>query len=177
MPRAKRHLVRRTLAEYEEQIRQAATEGGLTARDVTGLVTACEQALASDVPFARVGAAVMCHGTVISAGHNSLKTDPTQRRWNRYRDFVYESASDPANMDSMHAEMAALKVIPWPVARRLKWSQVRVYVFRIAPGLRLGQGMARPCPACWKALEHRGVRHVAYSTDEGFAKEVIPGDG
>lgn len=160
-------------AEYEESIRRLARCDGFTARDVTGLLAALDEALLSEVPFARVGCAVMCQGEVVSVGRNALKTDPVQRRWNRYRAFEYLTPSDPSNMDSIHAEIAALKAIPYPVDRRLKWGQARIYVFRVAPGLPLGQGMSRPCPACWHAIADKGARQVVYSTGDGFAKEQL----
>lgn len=163
---------RLTLDEHLGVIRSAE---GLTSRDVAGLAAACAEAMSSDVPVARVGCAVMVGSVVVATAHNSLKTDPAQKRWNRYRALVTPTESDPANMDSIHAEVAALKSIPWPVARQLRWPQARVYVFRVAPGLPLGQGMARPCRACWQALRHAGVRHLVYSTDDGFAKEDIAG--
>lgn len=164
---------RRTIAEYESEIKETARHDGLTSRDVTGFVAACEEALRSDVPFAKVGAVIMCQGVIVGTGHNSLRTDPVQRRWNRYRTFAYLTPSDPSNMDSIHAEIAAIKSLSYEVNRQLKWGQARVYVFRVAPGLPLGHGMARPCPACWKALEDKGVRQVAYTTDKGFAKEFV----
>lgn len=164
---------RMTLPEYEEGIRRVARRDGLTSRDVMGLMAACEEAIKSDVPFAKVGCAIMCQGVVVSVGHNSLKTDPTQRRWNRFRDFEHVTPSDPANMDSLHAEVAAIKGVPYPVARQTKWGQAKAYVFRVAPGLPLGHGIARPCQACWRALGDRGIRQVMYTTDRGFAKEPV----
>lgn len=171
--RRRQRIRRMTLDEYEMEIRELARRDGLTTRDVTGLVAACEEALQSDVPFAKVGAVIMCQGVIVGAGRNSLKTDPLQRHWNRYRTFDYLTPSDPSNMDSIHAEIAAIKSLPYTVDRQLKWGQARVYVFRVAPGLPLGHGMARPCPACWKAVEDKGVRQVVYTTDKGFAKEFV----
>lgn len=171
--RSARQPRRMTLDEYADSIARLTEGDGFTARDRTGLMAAVTAAMASDVPFAKVGCAVMCQGTVVSVGHNSMKTDPIQHRWNRYREFVYLTPSDPSNMNSIHAEIDALKGIPWPVDRQMRWNQARIYVFRIAPGLPLGQGMARPCPACWKAIEDKGARQVIYSTPKGFAKERI----
>lgn len=164
-----------TIDEYAEAISALSARDGFTARDRAGLLAACQEALRSDVRIARVGCAVMCHGTVVSVGRNAMRTDPTQRRWNRFRTFEYLTDSDPANMDSIHAEIAAIKAIPWPVDKQMKWGQARVYVFRVAPGLPLGQGMARPCPACWNALLEKGVRQVVYTTGKGFAKEHVAG--
>lgn len=166
-------IIRMTRPEYERSIRELTDGPGFTARDVAALEAACAEAMRSTVPFAKVGAVIMCQGVVVGTGHNSLKTDPLQHRWNRYRTFECLTGSDPVNMDSIHAEVAALKSLPYEVDRNLKWRQARMYIFRIAPGLPLGQGMARPCPACWNAIVDKGIRQVVYSTDKGFAKEQV----
>ena len=173
MGKGRRQVRVMSRAEYEESIRRLARCDGFTTRDVTGLLAALDEALLSEVPFAKVGCSVMCQGAVVSVGRNSLKTDPLQRKWNKYRTFDYLTPSDPSNMDSIHAEIAALKAIPYPVDRQLKWRHARIYVFRLAPGLPLGQGMSRPCPACWNAIADKGARQVVYSTREGFAKEQL----
>ena len=33
--------------------------------------------------------------------------------------------------------------------------------------------MARPCPACMQAIKDMGIKHIAYTTDDGSANELI----
>lgn len=142
-------------------------------RDVAGFLAAYAEAAKSDMPIAKVGAVVTWQGRIIGRGHNLLRTDPEMHRWNRFRELAFDGNSVPRNMDAIHAEVRAIKSVPYVVARRIRWSQARVYVYRIAPGLPLGQGMARPCPACMRALCSLGVRRIAYSDETGLRKERL----
>ena len=99
----------------------------------------------------KLGCVMVYKGHVIATGHNS----------------------DKPIRHSKHAEIAALSSIPYPLDQQIDYSRVRVYVFRIAPGLRLGQGISRPCAACTAALRDKGIRDIYYTTDDGFAHERL----
>lgn len=108
---------------------------------------------------------------IIAMSSNSSKTHSMQKQYNRkYRKF---KKSDKPIMDSGHAEILALADILYPLAQSIDWRQVRVYVYRISPGRRLGMGLARPCAACMAALRDKGVRHILYSTNDGYSHEEI----
>ena len=48
---------------------------------------------------------------------------------------------------------------------------VSVYVYRICKSR--DHGLARPCSACYAAIRDAGITRVAYTTDYGYAWEVI----
>lgn len=66
-----------------------------------------------------------------------------------------------ANKKNKHAEVRALKKAGDVVGARA-WSM------RLTKGGRLG--MAKPCPACEKALREAGVKSVVYTTELGTVK-------
>lgn len=141
---------------------------GMSRHDADAFYAAYSQAQTSTFDICRVGCVIMIGNTVVGRGCNTEKSDPYQKAYNvRYRTFEKGNYSDKEH--SLHAEMAALKSITYPVARQLNWKRAKAYVFRIAPGLPLGQGLSAPCDACARALADVGVRKVLFSTEVGFA--------
>lgn len=105
------------------------------------------------------------------ASNSGIKTHPMQKKYNRkYRHF--EKSKKPV-LDYGHAEILALADIPYPIEQNIDWRDVRVYVYRFRRDERLSQALARPCPACMAALRDKGVKHIYYSTDDGFAYEEL----
>lgn len=118
-----------------------------------------------------LGCVIVYKHHIISQASNSNKTHPQQREYNmKYRTF--RKGKKPI-IDSIHAEMKALSEISYPIAQQIDWSKVKVYVYRNCPGKKLGFGMARPCEACIAALRDKGIKHIYYTTDAGFAYEEI----
>lgn len=118
-----------------------------------------------------LGCIMTYKGHILAEGANSNKTHPTQKKYNKkYRHF---NKSPKMISDSLHAEIAALSNVPYPVKQNINWKEVHVYIYRICPGKHLGQGMARPCAACMAALKDIGIKHIYYTTDNGFAYERI----
>lgn len=149
-----------------------ARMNGMTGKDILALTAAAKVAEKSDYQQ-RVGAVIVCHGEIVGMGHNENKTDPQQKAYNRrcradFRVFEYHP-----HLDGIHAELAAIKSVPWNVAHDIRWNKACIYVVRLAPGLHNGYGMARPCPACMYAIREIGIRHVVYTTNDGIAKETI----
>lgn len=108
---------------------------------------------------------------ILSMASNSNKTHPLQKKYNRkYCNF--QKTNKPI-LDKGHAEMLALVDIPYPLQESIDWKQVRVYVYRICSGKRLGMGLAKPCAACMAALRDKGIKHLYYSSDDGFVMEEI----
>lgn len=113
----------------------------------------------------RVGAVVVQGKKVLSARHNSERSHPLQAKYDKLRDF--NPGSNPKH--SVHAEINCLA--PLIGDPDIDWARAEVYVYR----LRRDQsyGMARPCPACMQLLKDCGIRHLFYTTDDGFAYERI----
>ena len=140
-------------------------------RDYRFFEFARQEALKSKFDHFHLGCIIVYKGRVIGRGHNSDKTDPLQKHYNRERKFN-KNGKQPIK-HSIHAEIAALKSVPYPIQENIDWSKVKVYIYRICKGKKLGQGLARSCPSCMKALRDRGIQNLYYSTDDGFAAERI----
>lgn len=123
-------------------------------------------------PRFHVGCVLVYNGYVLGSGFNSEKSDPIQKRYNRYRHFNNSDTTQPVN-HAVHAELAAIKSVPYPVAQETDWSKVKVFTYRICVGHASGVGFSRPCPACMNCIKDRGIRQVYYTTDMGFAGERI----
>lgn len=125
----------------------------------------------SDFPRFHIGCVLVYQGRVLSMAHNTEKSDPIQKKYNRYRHFNHTTKGCVNH--SGHAEMMALKKVPYPIAQQVDWKKVKCYTYRISPGLYYGFGMSRPCIACMTAMRERGIRDFYYTTDMGFARERI----
>lgn len=159
-----------------DRIVKLARACGLARHDADAFYAAYELAMSSEYEDCRVGCVITVGNQIIGRGCNSTKSDPTQKAYNlRHREFTVGPYSNREH--SRHAEMAALKSISYPVAKSLNWNKTKAYVFRVAPGLPLGQGMSAPCCACAHALADAGVRKVFFSTEYGFATGVLTSSG
>ena len=142
----------------------------ITKSDYKFFEMARKEAEKSDFDGFKLGCILSYKKHVIGKGHNSNKTSPKQKKYNRYRQF---KKGPKAIKHSLHAEIDSLNSVPYPLAQSVDWSKVDVYIYRISPGKTLGIGMARSCPACRAALQDKGVRHLYYTTDSGFAYEEM----
>lgn len=140
-------------------------------RDYRFFEMARQEALHSQFDRFHLGCVITYKGRVIGRGSNSDKTDPLQKRYNKERKFN-KSGTQPIK-HSVHAEIAALKSIPYPIQESIDWSKVKVYIYRIAVGKKLHMGLARPCAGCMKALRDKGIQKIYYTTSDGFACERI----
>lgn len=140
-------------------------------RDYRFFEFARRQAEQSDFEHIHIGAVAVYKGHIIGQGCNSSKSDPKQKRANQHRQFNY-GGKKPIH-HAIHAEVAAIKSIPYPMAQSIDWSKVNIYVYRICPGKDFGMGMARPCPGCMSELRRKGIENIYYTTDCGYAYERI----
>lgn len=116
----------------------------------------------------KVGCVIAYKNRIIGRGHNSNKTHPMQQLYNeRYREF--NNVDGVAIKHSVHAEISALCSVSYCIGKDIDWGKVKVYVFRICPGKRLGYGCAKPCPACTAMLKDHNIKHVYYSDDNGLS--------
>lgn len=139
--------------------------------DLRWFNAARDEADQSNFPRFHVGCVLVYQGHILSSAHNTEKSDPIQKKYNRYRRFNYSTKG--CINHSGHAEMLALKKVTYPIAQQVDWKKVKCYTYRICPGLDYGFGMARPCAACMTAMRERGIRDFYYTTDMGYAHERI----
>ena len=110
----------------------------------------------------RLGAVVYNKHRIISAGCNSqTDTDPIQAALDHER----YGCCCPGKL---HAESAAL--IPL-IKRKIDISGADLYIYRSKRDGTLG--MARPCQSCMKLIKQCGIKRIFYTTDDGYAEEVI----
>lgn len=144
---------------------------GLRSSDHKFFEEARRVALRADYPSFKIGCVIVYKGRIVGAGFNSRKTCPQQKYYNRrYRSF--KKGAKPI-VDSLHAEIAALRSIPHGVEKSIDWRKVKVYIYRVSVGKPNGHGLARCCPGCMNALKDKGVRHILYTTDDGLCCEEI----
>lgn len=154
------------------QIEKIAHMNGFNTRDASALAAAYGVATMSDYTAHQMGAVILYKGTIVGSGCNSNKTDPVQKKYDdRYR--VFRGKEYHPHKHGIHAEMSAIKSVPYTVYKSMNWKKATLYIYRISDGLSLGQGLAKPCDACLHAIMNAGIKTVVYSTDRGFAKEYL----
>ena len=86
-----------------------------------------------------------------------------QKKYNKFR------ASDTNDfVPKVHAEISALSKLQ---KASFNPKRMKLFVYRIK---RDGSyGMARPCASCMQAIKDFGIRKIYYTTDDGFAKEIL----
>lgn len=128
---------------------------------------AVREAKLSDFKHHHVGCVVVYKKHIISSGHNSDKTHPSQKHYNQFRSF--NTVEGGYVKHSVHAEIDALSTIPYCIGKQIDqnddWDKVKIYVVRpTKSGLRC----AKPCDGCMAMIRDYGIRHVYYSDDEGL---------
>ena len=136
----------------------------MTKKALAAFSLAREVAAGSDFRNIHYGCLITYKGMPVASGHNSEKTHPMQHRYNRFR----ENNGDPQFKAKLHAEIAALTKIR---NMDLNPKKLSIYVYRIRRDRQFS--MARPCPTCMQALKDAGIRHIYYTTDQGYAEEWI----
>jgi len=125
-----------------------------------------DEAFKSNFHTFKVGCVIVYKNHIIGRGHNQLKTDPYQKRYNtQYRKWTNDRSFSYTCGHTIHAEIDALTSIPYPVALQVDWKKAKVYVFRVSLSQQDGYtGLALPCEACAAALSDSGIRDVYYTT-------------
>lgn len=121
--------------------------------------------IADKSPFKKqhVGCVAVYKGYIVSQGVNSYKSHPEQKRYDRYRSF-----RDHARVDhALHAEIDCLTRLD----EKFDMSKIKLFIYR--PRKDIVCGNARPCPACLNKIKDLGIKKIFYTTDSGYAEEVL----
>lgn len=111
---------------------------------------------------ARVAAAVVHRGKIISYGFNQPRTHSLQQVFQKNPEAIY-----------LHAEIDAIKnAIRVSDYDTLKKSTVYVARSKNVDGDDV-YGNAKPCKGCEACLKFFNVKRVIYTTDEGFEVEEV----
>lgn len=116
----------------------------------------------------KIGCVVTYKGTILAKGANHDRTHPTQERFNVHR---YKDSGNRYLPSKVHAECAALTKIKY---LDIDFSRVTLFIYR---GFQNGSpAMARPCAACRAYIQSLGIKHIWYTTDSGYAHEIMGGN-
>ena len=117
----------------------------------------------SDFSRTKVGCIVVDGKRILSSGYNSNKTNPTQQRYNYYRNI---DVRFPAKV---HAEVSALNSLIGK--KEIDFSRLKVFVYR---ELKDGTpACARPCASCIRLIRDLGISKIFYTTRDGFVEEHL----
>lgn len=106
-----------------------------------------------------IGAAIVKGNYVVSEGFNKRKTHTFQHTHNKRTFYL-------APVPNLHAEIDALIY-----SRYNDLSGCEIFVYREMTDGTLGN--CRPCRACMNALKDAGIKHIYYTTEEGYHYERI----
>lgn len=135
----------------------------LTKTDMHYFVKASQVAEISDFAKINIGCIAVYQGTIIGVGFNTNKTHPMQKKYNRYR-------NGENFIPKLHAEINYLNSIRY---LDINFSKVKLYIYRKRKSAKYG--ICRSCPSCMAAIKDLGIKHVYYTTDEGFVYERMVG--
>ena len=117
----------------------------------------------SDFPRIKIGCVVTYGHRIISTGFNSVKTDPVQKKLNKYR----FSKDDSNTHHALHAETMALK--PLMGRKDIDFKNVVLYIARYSVD---GKPMlSRPCKSCQQLLRELKIRKCYYTNYGGYTYE------
>ena len=106
----------------------------------------------------KVGAIVVHKNKLISAGTNSDKSHPVQKRYDKERGFKTHH--------NCHAEVRAILN-----SKTNLLTGCTIYVYRETKNGSLA--CSRPCPSCLKMIKDYDIRTIYYTTTNGFCKEEL----
>lgn len=138
----------------------------ITKADIKYFEKAKNIARISDYDKIHIGCVAVYHGNVIGIGCNTNKTHPMQKYYNRFRED--EETDNIHFYHKLHAEINCLSQLK---NLDINFSKVKLYIYRIRKDR--PHGMCRPCPSCMAAIKDMGIKHIYYTTDDGFAYERI----
>lgn len=116
----------------------------------------------SDYNKCHIGCVAVYQGQIIGLGCNCNKTHPTQKFYNKYR-----KSSDDL-LPKLHAEISCINQIK---NLEITFSKVKLYIYRIRKDRPCG--LARPCPSCMAAINDLGIKHIYYTSNNGYAYEKL----
>lgn len=131
-------------------------------RDWAFFNAAKEIANLSDFRRIHIGCVVVSKNRIISSGCNTTKTNPLQKKYNAVR-FTEDGNH------GCHAETSAL--LPLLKEGSFDGAHSKIYLYREHADGSLA--LSRPCASCMKMLQDAGIRHIYYTTENGYAEEIL----
>ena len=120
----------------------------------------------SNCSSARIGCVVTYKGAILAKSHNTNKTHPSQKKYNKWR---YDDSQEGRYLpEKCHAECRCLSKIRF---LDIDFSKVIVYTYRETRNGHLAP--SRPCAACAACMREMGISTVKYTTERGYATEEM----
>ena len=116
----------------------------------------------SDFKQHHIGCVAVYKHKIISSGYNSNRTNPKQKKLNKYR-----FTSDTNH--TCHAELACL--LPLISRRDICFKDVELYIYREHKNGELA--LARPCAGCQALIKELGIISIYYTNDGGYSHEIM----
>lgn len=130
-------------------------------RDIKYFNLAREASKLSDHKKIKIGAVIVHNKEILSVGYNHNKSHPAQKKLNKLRfDESYERCKH-----HIHAEISAIVS-----AKYHDLKNARIYIYREN---KTGPQMCRPCEACMFAIKQAGIKHIYYTTVDGYCEETL----
>lgn len=134
----------------------------LTKRSKTYFNVAKNVSELSDFQRVHIGCCVVYKNRIISSACNSMKTNPLQKRLNKYR-------FDCDGFHSLHAETHAL--LPLLNKDNIDFKNVELYIYRRHKNG--GLALAAPCPSCRALIKSLGIRSIYYTGEGSYIHEEL----
>lgn len=134
----------------------------ISKKDMKYFEKARKVATISDFSRVNIGCVAIYHRNIIGMGCNTNKTHPTQRYYDKYREYFSNLSS------KLHAEINCLNQIK---NLNINFAKVKLYIYRIRKDQPFG--LARPCPSCMAAIKDLGIKEIYYTTNEGYSYEYL----
>lgn len=116
----------------------------------------------SDFNKVHIGAVAVCNHRIISSACNSLKTNPLQKRYNKYR-FTADEGKH-----TLHAEVACLLPL---ISQDIDFNRVSLYIYRQHKNG--NPALAKPCPSCMALIRDLGIKNIYYTGNNSFVQEDL----
>lgn len=109
-----------------------------------------------------IGCVAVYKHKIISSGYNSNRTNPTQKKLNKYR-------FDSDTNHTLHSETSCL--IPIMNRHDIDFKNVELYIYREHKNGELA--LARPCAGCQALIKELGIRSIYYTNNGGYSHEIM----
>lgn len=114
---------------------------------------------------ARIGCIAVYKGSILAKGYNTNRTHPYQAKYSVYR---YKTEGNNYLPQKLHAEMSVLQRIKF---LDIDFSKVHLYIYRETKDGKMA--LSRCCASCLAAAKELGIKHIHYTTPDGYAHEVL----
>ena len=113
----------------------------------------------------QIGCIAVYKNAILAGGFNSDKTHSMQDKYNRFR---YKDCGGTYLPSKVHSELSCISKLKY---LDIDFSKLHLYIYREHRDGTLA--MSRCCPSCMAAIRQMGIKHIHYTTDQGFAHETL----